>query len=365
MNYDEPTTANTTVVIFAEHLGTPTQCRYSDTDITKALWQPIPDNFTKTSEIVADFAWESSGLKTIYVQLRDSEVESVVKSDSIEYLHTAAYKYTVELSSPTHTPAAVQASIPVLKYDKKLAFSYVTDDSNSPYQYIFSRINKRMVPRRFKLPDGRAMIWHFGMEGKPSEEQYIGEKYYPTQPLQYTDGAGIPKRYTSSVACWFEKFYKSDGSFEETGGGMFPWITKPEAELYRDFGFSFMFHDLPDYTTSCTQTEFNDSVNKAIDLAVRATGVKPYAMAEPNGDHRYITLCQGNPNIYTMCAQGGDSRIQKAYLFNPTNSLSVQDIVVQRLFAYGSDLTEDATDVEYARALLADLAAQQALADET
>ena len=55
------------------------------------------------------------------------------------------------------------------------------------------------------MPDDRILTWHLGMQGDPQIEQYVSDAYYPEKPAQCTDGAGIKKRYATTVATWPDK----------------------------------------------------------------------------------------------------------------------------------------------------------------
>ena len=87
-------------------------------------------------------------------------------------------EFDVELPD-TVDKESVSLEIPPLKYNKKMVFSYVTDDSYSIYQYIFSAINKRLIAKEFNLADGRVLSYHLGMQGNPELDRYVSGGYYP------------------------------------------------------------------------------------------------------------------------------------------------------------------------------------------
>lgn len=75
---------------------------------------------------------------------------------------------------------AIQVTIPPLKYNKKMAFSYITDDSYNIYQYIFAGINKRFVPRYFGPEAGKnGYYYHYLMQGQAKYDQYVQDGFYP------------------------------------------------------------------------------------------------------------------------------------------------------------------------------------------
>lgn len=259
---------------------------------------------------------------------------------------------------------AISLEIPALKYNKKMAFSYITDDSYSIYQYIFSLINKRYIAKTFKLPDGRVLSWHLGMQGNPSLEQYVSDAYYPTSPAQCTDGAGIKKRYATTVSTWPDKL--KDQYIGQDIGMQYPWISEKEFKLFFDFGFMLAYHDLVGYDTSITtQEKFNKCVDDTAALFKEYVKIVPKIMVEPNGDHAYIDFSQGNDIIQAITAQSGDTRIQKVYPFSSNFSLDKTDVIIQRLFAYGSDLTDTNDNPQYAQDLLNHLASFNSTEDKS
>jgi len=142
---------------------------------------------------------DTAGDKTLYVILSDSVGTSSVKSDSITYDIPKIIEFDIAIPS-TIDKTLVTAEIPALKFNKKLAFSYVTDDTNSIYQHIFSPINKRYKVTDFPNSNGGQYIFHLN---EPITSSTVG--YYPTKYLQCTDGAGLNRRYATTVATWPNK----------------------------------------------------------------------------------------------------------------------------------------------------------------
>ena len=247
---------------------------------------------------------------------------------------------------------AISLEIPPLKYNKKMVFSYITDDSYAIYQYIFSLINKRYIAKRFKLPDDRILTWHLGMQGDPQIEQYVSDAYYPEKPAQCTDGAGIKKRYATTVATWPDKL--KNQYIGQDFGYFLPWMSEKEFKLFFDFGFMVAYHDLIGYDTATTDTQakFDKCVEDSVALFKEYIGITPKLMVEPNGDHKYITFSRVNDNIQVITAQGGDPSIKKVYPFSPDFTLSKNNVTIQRLFAYGDDMVYDNDNPQYAQDLL-------------
>ena len=257
---------------------------------------------------------------------------------------------------------SVSLSIPPLKFNKKMVFSYITDDSNTIYQYIFSLINKRKLAKKMQLPDGRYPYYHLGMQGKQEFEQYVSDDYYPDNFAQCTDGTGVKRRYATAMAMWPEKL--KDQSIGQDVGMWYPWVSEKEFKMYRDFGYMAILHDLVGYSSDTdTQEKFDKCLNDTISFFNEYAGITPKVMAEPNGDHNYIAFSRNNPVIQAITAQSGDSSIQLVYPFKSDFTLDKNDVTIQRVFAYGNDLTLDNDTPEYAQNLLSRLATMNSSAD--
>lgn len=232
---------------------------------------------------------------------------------------------------------AISLEIPPLKYNKKMVFSYITDDSYAIYQYIFSAINKRLIAKEFKLADGRVLSYHLGMQGKPEFDQNVIGGYYPEHFAQCTDGAGVKHRYATTVSAWGDKL--KDQYIGQDVGIHWPWTSEKEFKLYFDFGFMCAYHDLIGYdiNTTNTQEAFDKCMADTVALFKEYVGRVPKLMVEPNGDHKYLTFCQKNDIVQVITAQSGDKTILKAYPFTTNFTLSKMDIAIERLFAYGTN----------------------------
>lgn len=260
-------------------------------------------------------------------------------------------EFDVELPD-TVDKESVSLEIPPLKYNKKMVFSYVTDDSYSIYQYIFSAINKRLIAKEFNLADGRVLSYHLGMQGNPELDRYVSGGYYPEHFAQCTDGAGVKHRYATTVSAWGDKL--KDQYIGQDVGMHWPWTSEKEFKFYFDFGFMCAYHDLIGYDidTVNTQEEFDKCMSDTVALFREYVGRVPKLMVEPNGDHKYIRFCRGNDTVQMITAQSGDSSIRKVYPFKPDFSLGKEDVTVERLFAYGNDMTADNDNPQYAQDLL-------------
>lgn len=192
----------------------------------------------------------------------------------------------------------------------------------------------------------------------------MSDAYYPTSPAQCTDGAGIKKRYATTVSTWPDKL--KDQYIGQDVGMNYPWMSEKEFKLFFDFGFMLAYHDLVGYDTSTTtQEKFNKCVDDTAALFKEYVNVIPKIMVEPNGDHAYIGFSRANENIQAITAQSGDARIQKVYPFSSNFSLDKHDVTIQRLFAYGSDLSDTNDNPQYAQDLLNHLASFNSTEDKS
>lgn len=260
---------------------------------------------------------------------------------------------------------AISLEIPPLKFNKKMVFSYITDDSYSIFQYIFSFINKRYIAKVFKYPDGRTLTWHLGMQDKPNLVQYVSEAFYPENFCQCTDGAGVKRRYATTVSTWPDKL--KDREIGQDVDQMWPWMSEKEFKFYFDFGFMVGYHDLQGYNiaTTNTQEEFNKCVETTANLFKSYVDIIPKLMVEPNGDHKYITFSRGNDIIQVITAQAGDPSIKKVYPFQPDFTLNKNQVSIERLFAYGSDLNDTNEDPQYSKDLMSILDGFDKAADKS
>ena len=364
INSNKVETFDKNIIITLDKKGIPTHYKLSEnSDLSTVQWIEFPTQVQTLQFTLSD----TEGEKTLYCQLKDNLSTSVVRTDGIYYkpLSEITYDFSVSLD-PAQNADDITIEIPKLKYNKKLIFSYITDDSNSLYQFWFSVINKRRVVVDFKSPDdGKFFYYHLGMDDNPVIQKYITSEYMPTKPLEYTDGANVRKRYTSTVAMWPDKFFVDDVPVTKPGMQN-PWVSVNEAELYLDFGYSFGYHDLIGYDwATVTQETFNKNMTDTINRFNQAINYTPRLMVEPNGDHKYLTLSQNNQAVDLIVAQGGDSRIRLVYPHRTDFSIDKLDVVIQRIGAYGTDLGHDAETTGYSIDILNRLATMKAMTDDT
>ena len=286
------------------------------------------DNY-KISKIYVD-----NDLKTkIIIKCTDTVVSAnnLNMTISLEYLKYDgnAVEFSVEL--PTGVSAdAVSLEFPKLKFNKKFAFSYITDDSNSIYQFIFSGINKRHVATTMSF------YYHLNFPKSPD----FTEGFTPEYPLEFTDGVGNKRRFATSVAVWPDKLFDQYASGNNVGKH-YPWMSSNEFLMYKDFGYSVLYHDLNNYDgTTVNQDNFNKWFTETKNKFLLYINDSPKILAEPNGDHRYLTLTQSVSDIMMNTAQSGNPLIKKVYPHKSDFTLDKSQVAVERFFAGASDYPE-------------------------
>lgn len=288
----------------------------------------------------------------IAVECTNNVTENVFGKLHLQYCKFLGDIISFKVSVPSSIDKnSVNLEFPALKYNKKMAFSYITDDSYSIYQYIFSAINKRRVVKKFMNDNDNTLTYHYNMEGNSDAEKFVIDSYYPEFPLQCTDGAGIKKRYATSVSTWANKL--KDQYIGQDVGYHYPWISEKEFKMFYDFGFTLCYHDLFGYTNETdTQEEFDLCLKNSVDMFKEYVNLVPKVMVEPNGDHKYLDFASNTELIQCITAQSGDTRIKKVYPFTSNFSLSKNDVTIERRFAYGSDLSSSNDYPQYAQDIL-------------
>jgi hypothetical protein len=336
---DLPTVGNTSAYIISEEpLG---YGLFLDVAaISLATGKNLAGKFFPNSYEISSIEVDSQLRTVLHLKCLSTPSTPVSASITLRYLKFNGDVIEFDVALPgTIDKSSVELSIPQLKFNKKMAFSYVTDDSYSIYQFLFAGINKRYVVTDWYNASGNSQF-SFHLNG-PRNETNAG--YTPDKFLQCTDGAGVMRRYATTVSCWPDKL--KDQAIGQDVGKFWPWISEKEFKYFYDFGFMLGYHDLIGYNddTTNTQAAFDKCVADTVALFKSYAGITPKVMVEPNGDHEYIDFSQGNATIQFITAQSGDSRIKKAYPFANGFTLDKKDITIQRIFAYGNDLTWDTT----------------------
>lgn len=247
---------------------------------------------------------------------------------------------TFEVDLPAGTNAEnVNLVFPALKYDKKIAFSYINDDSYTIWNHIFCRVNKKWMSDEigvdpWKHEPGYKFFFHYGMP----EGAYESTGSVPDKFLEYSDGCGVKHRFASSVSTWVDKLYdpKDPSDINMLYGPAMPYNSALESRIMFDFGFTVNWHDVFNSDDVRDQATFDKRISeKGIEFK-RLINVVPKVMVEPNGEHEHIALSQGNELFDMVIAQSGTG-IDLVYPFKAGFTLDKNDITVKRVFTSGTD----------------------------
>lgn len=249
-------------------------------------------------------------------------------------------KITLEVTLPSGINAsAVNLEFPRLKYNKKLVFSWINDDSCSIWNNIFCLVNKKYVSNEIGTdPWQHKPNWSFGFHYGMSQGIYDSSGEIPDKALEYTDGTGVKHRFATTVATWVDKLYDQDPEDRDAlYGPAMPWNSALEARIMFDFGFTIGWHDVFNTGDVRNREIFNKRISEKSAEFKRLTGIIPKAMIEPNGEHDYIDYSILNPLLQFIIAQGGDNHVKTVYPFKEGFSLDKRNVTIQRIFAYGTD----------------------------
>jgi len=223
-------------------------------------------------------------------------------------------------------PNAVTLSFPALKYNKKLAVSWINDDGYSPWNWIYNLVNKKFVSTG-------AGTFHYGMANSTG--------YLPKKFLEYTDGAGVKHRFASTVAVFSHVLYASTRNSDLPSNIW--WASPKELRMMADFGITTAFHDLKD---GYNGDEITDKASFDRTIVLNAQVIKdmtdrvPKILAEPNGNHNYLTWGIGSDFVQMQVAQADDvTTAVKPLSGNMT--LDKNKLNVKRLFYDGSNFVKD------------------------
>lgn len=250
-------------------------------------------------------------------------ISSLIQIHANERIKTIQLEITVPSDINTDS---VYATIPALKYNKKIVTSWTVDDSYSIYNQIFCVINKKWVDDElmsyWDANDNRMFFYHLN-----------GEKtsgYIPQKALEYTDGCGISHRFAATVACWPWKLTDKD----QDVGKFNVCISTKEINLMQDFGYTFCYHDVIQDIPLTSQDVFDKALSAAADSFQTKTGRTPKIMIEPNGNHDYVTFSLNNDLIEATIAQTIDRDV---FPFKENESLEKTSGCIKRDFGDSSD----------------------------
>lgn len=300
-----------TYIIETKPLGFNTYLKVSSIVSTKKIKSTITDYYNQNYQITRLFVDEDLNTKVV-VKCLSTITDDVKLTLHIEYIRDYGDVIELDVTLPSNiSPSNVNLTFPKLKYNKNKAVSLTIDDCHSIYNDVFSVINKRWVDNQqlsyFQPGDTREFTYHLGFTYEKNGVIYTkSEGRYPSKALEYTDGAGIPKRLAFTSAFWSWKM----GPRDYVGGWAWPWMTPAEARLAFDFGSTVAFHDIEDVDANKTETGntnvsqefFNAAVKKDATLSKELIDITPKIMVNPNGDPNYTRLSWNCPDVMYQVA---------------------------------------------------------------
>lgn len=302
------------VAVTLGYYGTPTYYKVGETaDLSTEEWIPWSENI--------EYTFSTSGENTLYVQIKNAIHESAVVSQFIKF-SGEMIEFTITLPESVD-PASVDVYFPALKYNKKIAVSWINDDLPAIYNFVIALINKKYMT-------GSA-TYHMGM---PKSGGSV-----PSKPLEYTDGAGVRHRFATTLAVfsYLMAYMGYDGE-----DSSWSWVTNPELRYGIDFGLSLGFHDLKKSVSEpaapSDQATFDALLAHNLAVIEELTHFRPKLMAEPNGNHSYVTWGQGNDQIQFQTAQA--SVVSQVFPFRPNMTLDKYAVTAMRYFYSPSVLTQ-------------------------
>lgn len=201
---------------------------------------------------------------------------------------------SVTIEFPSNIDAnAVTVTIPKLKYDKKVIFSYTSDDANAEaYGKAFRVINKKWVDN--------AAYFHVGQETTTG--------YTPTKTLGYTDGCGNERRMPIGAAIWPNNSNANIKQFmdREREGSGYRYMLWQDLIPILDFGGSPYFHDVNNYN-AWNDNNKNDIIKGFAEDQQKTwlkTGRKMKVLMRPGNNNVYIDAAKEYEDIVMSWAGG-------------------------------------------------------------
>jgi|GEM_PF-2079539 len=222
-------------------------------------------------------------------------------------------------------PNAISLEFPALKYNKKLAVSWINDDGLSPWNWVYNLVNKKFVSTA-------GGTFHLGMANTTG--------YTPTKFLEYTDGAGVKHRFASSVAV-FSYLLKAMGK-DALQANNIEWASPKELRIMADFGFTTVYHNLKesyDGGPVSDKATFNRLLALNGQEILDLTNRMPKILAEPDGNHQYITYGISNSLIQMQTAQ--EEIVTSIKPFSGSMTLDKNKVTVKRVFVEGTNFIKD------------------------
>lgn len=248
--------------------------------------------FTSHYEI-ADYSINESLQSIITIRCKENVPQSVNGLLHIQYCKFYGDVIEFDVTVPTGVnKEAITLEIPPLKFNKKALVSWTYDDCPcSAYDVGFSLINNRFVSSPIN-----SLNIHFG-QSLPDPSDSNGD--FPGRVLEFTDGAGVLKRYAIGAVIWPNngEWLDSPGTYGRfmgdgvtiPGNYQQPYLKWTDLPIMLDFGNSIYSHDTNDekYDTSTVEgiimglKEDYEKVNTML-------GFGSKVMMRPNGDPKYV-----------------------------------------------------------------------------
>lgn len=242
---------------------------------------------------------------------------------------------TFEVTVPTGVDAsAVSLEFPKLKYNKKIVFSWINDDTYSIWNNIFALANKKYRSNESGTNQWNGKIQNFSFHMDSKKGVWGSTGAVPSKFLEYTDGTGIKHRFATSVAAWYDKL----GDRDTNAWIQNPYVGAKEMRYMQDFGYTINYHNLKNYDDT-GQSNFNISLSNDSVNFLSLIDKTPKIMVEPDRNHNYITYGKNNSTIQMQIAQNDICNM--VYPFRPDFTLDKNKVTVQRYFINVSGMDEE------------------------
>lgn len=259
-------------------IGRPEQYAISESeDFTGIGWADFSDT--------VDYMLSGASREvTLYVKVRKDGIESDVRSATISYTSTIGYKNIVlriPLSEVGGGTDQLQVAFPELKYGKRMAFSWTTDDTLIyVYSRMFNYINKKWVDD--------SKIMHDGM---PHTTGIMPSRY-----LCYTDGCGKEIRFGLNSGFISHLNGKTPTLDYDYSGSQYFHLK--EMQKFIDFGNGLQNHGAGGYNDEGAQAAIricNEEVHAKL-------GFTPFLLLFPGEEDQATYKAAGlaDPDIYQM-----------------------------------------------------------------
>lgn len=347
INNDAAECISPNIVVTFNKIGNATHYRLSESSegLEVAEWTAYSSNNVQFT--LGDT--QTSGERVIYAQLKDTEarggeVISEYAVDQITYISLENETKTFKITLPSGTDTSnVNASIAPVKYNKKFAISLTVDDSNTA-----------AWGRLFALCNGK-WLDNIQTSGKYNhynrEHEDVGGGYaHEGEPLTYSDGCGVVRRFPLNVSCFLNLLnqyltYSGDLMIVRSTGepsANYPYTVWKEMEDILDFDGSASIHNVrnpqkqeKDGTVDDILAGFEEVETNFIEYKL---GRKSVVMVEPDGNTLYTTAAELFTTFKLALKEGG-ANVGYVWLdMNADNPLTLTSGLVkaQRIFVNDS-----------------------------